>query len=519
METKHERSNRIALNMSYLYLRMLFTMGISLYVNRLVLNTLGVNDYGIYNVVGGLVALFTSLSSTLSISASRFMAYEIGLGSDLEHTKNVFSTVLNIHVLLAIGILIVAEIGGIWFVNFKMSIPVYSLYSANYVLQFSILTFMVNFISIPYSAVIIAHEKMNVFAFFAIIDVLLRLAVILVVPMFLSNGLIAYSFLLLIEAIIMRTLYGIYCSKRFSECVWKKTFVFSEAKKMFSYMSWTFYGATSYVLKEQGVNIIVNVFTTPLVNAARGVVTYVNGAISGFTSNIMAAINPQIIKSNAQHDYCYMQKLVLLGSRFSFFMFFVISFPIWLYADFILYFWLGQVPPYCVSFLKLILIYSWIETLFLSLHNGIMATGEIKYYQILYGSIQLLNLPVSYLLLRLGNPPEYTYILSIIISIILLFVNLYFAERLYNLSPVQYLKEVLVRVVFVVSACVLMALLIDKCLQDDLTVLKQVIGVLCNFISSLFFVLILGCSVGERAILFNKIRIIKDKVVNKCIGR
>ena len=314
-----ENNKRIAKNTLLLYVRMLFMMVVSLYTSRVILNALGVEDFGIYNVIGGIVAMFSVISNSLSASISRFITFELGKGNT-DRLKKIFATSVSIQIGLSMLVVIAAESVGLWFVNYKMVISPDRLVAANWVYQFTIFTFVVNLISVPYNAAIIAHEKMSAFAYISIIDALGRLGVASLVLISPIDNLIFYGFLSAFLAVLIRCLYGYYCKNNFEECNFKFSFDKLLFKEMFSFAGWNFIGATSGVFRTQGINVLINLFYGAVINAARGISVQVNTAVVSFSNNFMTALNPQITKSYAMGDLPYMHKLIFEGTKLSFYL-------------------------------------------------------------------------------------------------------------------------------------------------------------------------------------------------------
>ena len=312
-------NRKIAKNTLLLYFRMLLTMAVSLYTSRIILNTLGVEDFGIYNVVGGVVAMFSIISGSLSAAISRFITYELGR-EGYDRLKVIFSSAVTIQVILAFLICILAEVGGVWFLNTQMNIPVERVVAANWVLQCSIFTFMINLISIPYNAAIIAHERMKAFAYVSILEVVLKLLVAFALYIVIFDKLKVYAVLLLIVALIIRFVYAYYCKRHFKECTYRFIYDKEVLREMAGFAGWNLIGSSAGVLKDQGVNIVINLFCGTTVNAARGIAVQVNNATQSFVRNFMTALNPQITKSYASSDSEYLMKLLYKGSRLSFYM-------------------------------------------------------------------------------------------------------------------------------------------------------------------------------------------------------
>lgn len=387
MATTSANNKRIAKNTLLLYIRMLFLMAVNLYTSRVVLNVLGVEDFGIYNVVGGVVAMFSMLSGSLSAAITRFITYELGTG-DRESLKRIFSSAVTIQIGLAVLIILLAEAIGVWFLNIKMNIPDARIVAANWVFQFSILTFAINLISVPYNASIIAHERMSAFAYISILEAIGKLAIAFLIVVSPMDKLIFYAILMCAVALIVRFAYGIYCKRNFEECTYHFIFDKDLLKRMFGFAGWNFIGATSAVLRDQGGNVVINLFCGPAVNAARGIAFQVNNAVSGFVTNFMTALNPQITKSYAAGDRDYMMTLIYQGARLSFYMLLLLSLPVLINTHYILELWLKTVPEHAVLFVQLVLVFAMSESISHPLITAMLATGKIRNYQLVVGGLQ-----------------------------------------------------------------------------------------------------------------------------------
>jgi len=510
--TTTENNKRIARNTLLLYFRMLFLMIISLYTSRIVLNALGVEDFGIYNVAGGVVAMFSILSGSLSAAISRFITYELGKNNILK-LKVIFSSAITIQIGLGIVIVFFAETIGIWFLNTQMNIPIERMVAANWVLQFSIITFIINLISVPYNAVIIAHEKMSAFAYISIFEAIGKLLIAYLITISPIDKLIFYAILMCVVAIAIRLLYGYYCKRHFDECrfhfIWNKQIF----QQIFSFAGWNFIGASSAVLRDHGGNIIINLFCGPTVNAARGIAFQVNNAIQGFVSNFMTALNPQITKSYAVKNYTYMMTLIFQGARLSFYMLLLLSLPIIINTHYLLTLWLNTVPEHTVLFVRLVLIFAMSESISGPLITAMLATGNIRNYQIIVGGLQMLNLPISYILLSLGAIPETVLIVAVLISQCCLMARLYMLKKMIKLKIKDYLKKVYFNIITVS----IIAIILPICMQERLTenfinfLLSSLICMLCTYLSIYY----IGCSYEERKFIYNKFLILKSKITHK----
>ncbi len=453
--TSSQNNKRIAKNTLMLYFRMILTMLVSLYTSRVVLNTLGVEDYGIYNVVGGFVTMFGFLNSAMASATQRFLAFEIGK-RDHEQLRNVFSMSINIHFLIAFIIFILAETVGLWFVNTQLTIPAGRMGAAQWVYQFSILTMIVYMVSVPYNAMIIAHERMNVFAWISIAEVGLKLFIVFILQWFGFDKLKFYAVLTFCVSLIIRFIYGFYCSRQFKESRFRYFWDKSLFKTLASYAGWNLWGNLAAVLKGQGVNVLLNIFFGPVVNAARGIAYQVSGAINQFVANFQMAMNPQIIKSYAVNDLKYMHQLIFRGAKYSFFLLFTLSLPILLETEQILRLWLKIVPDYTVIFTRLVIINVLIDCISGPLMTAAQASGKIKRYQSVVGGLLILNLPISYLFLKFGFQPQVTIFVSIGISIIALFSRLKIISPLVSLNIMDYYKNVIFKIIPVIFIAVIL---------------------------------------------------------------
>ena len=510
MMSKHSANNkRIAKNTLLLYFRMLFLMVVSLYTSRVVLNALGVNDFGIYNVVGGVVAMFSMLSGSLSSAITRFITYELGTGNQ-DNLRKIFSSSVTIQIGLATLIVLLAEAVGIWFLNVKMNIPDARIVAANWVFQFSILTFAINLISVPYNASIIAHERMSAFAYISILEALGKLAIAYLITISPMDRLIFYALLMCVVALLIRLVYGYYCKKHFEECTYHLLWDKDLLKRMFGFAGWNFIGATSAVLRDQGGNIIINLFCGPAVNAARGIAFQVNNAISGFVTSFMTALNPQIIKSYATDNRDYMMDLIYQGARFSFYMLLILSLPVLVNTHYLLGLWLKIVPDHAVLFVQLVLLFAMSESISNPLVTAQHATGKIRDYQLIVGGLQMLNLPVSYVLLRMGMFPEVVIVVAIVISQCCLGARLLLLRGMIGLSIKTYAMKVYLNVLIVTMISAILPFFISKQLEESFlnSILLSFLAFICTGITIYY----IGCNKTERQFVLNKMYIIKNRL-------
>ena len=502
-------NKRIAKNTLMLYIRMLLIMAVNLYTSRVVLSALGVDDFGIYNVVGGLVAMFSVLSGSLSASITRFITYELGKGNE-ESLKKIFSSSVTIQIGLAFLIIILAEAVGVWFLNGKMNIPDNRIVAANWVFQLSVLTFVINLISVPYNASIIAHERMSAFAYISILEALGKLAIAFFITISPIDRLVFYAILMCFVALCIRFVYGIYCKRHFEECTYHFIFDTELLKQMFGFAGWNFIGASSAVLRDQGGNVVINLFCGPAVNAARGIAFQVGNAVNGFVSNFMTALNPQITKSYATGERDYMMTLIHQGARLSFYILLLISLPVLVNTSYILSFWLKTVPDHTELFVQLVLVFAMGESISNPLITAMLATGNIRNYQLIVGGLQMMNLPVSYILLRTGSFPEAVIIVAIIISQCCLAARLFMLRGMIGLSVKGYLKKVYINVLIVTVLSAIVPFLIASRLEDTFVnfVLLCCLSVACTGLTVYY----IGCNKTERQFVKNKIFAIRDKI-------
>ena len=509
MQNIAANNKRIAKNTLLLYFRMLFMMAVSLYTSRVVLNALGVEDFGIYNVVGGVVAMFSMLSGSLSSAITRFITYELGTGNQ-ENLKKIFSSSVTIQIGLAVLIIVLAEAVGVWFLNVKMNIPDARMAAANWVFQFSILTFAINLVSVPYNATIIAHERMSAFAYISILEAIGKLAIAFLIVISPIDKLIFYAILMCAVALVIRFAYGIYCKKHFEECTYHFIFDKELLKRMFGFAGWNFIGATSAVLRDQGGNVVINLFCGPAANAARGIAFQVNTAISGFVTNFITALNPQITKSYAAGDRKYMMTLIFQGARLSFYMLLLLSLPVLIDTHYILGLWLKIVPDHAVLFVQLVLVFAMSESISNPLITAMLATGHIRNYQLVVGGLQMMNLPVSYILLRMGMFPEVVIVVAIVISQCCLAARLLMLRGMIGLSVRKYMKKVYINVLVVTVIAAIFPFLLAISLDESFLnfILLCFVALICTGIT-IYYV---GCDKTERQFVLNKLHTIIDKI-------
>ena len=503
-------TKRIAKNTVALYFRMFLMMAIGLFTSRVVLQTLGVEDYGTYNVVGGVVSMFSLVSSSLSTSISRFITFELGRGNT-ERLNKVFSTAINVQLLLSLIVVVLMELVGVWFLNTQMNIPEGRMEAANWVFQLSIVSFVLGLLTVPYNASIIAHEDMGVFAYMSLLDAVLKLLIVYSLYISPFDKLISYAVLLFGVSLLMRSIYAIYCKRHYEECTYHFVNDKPLLKEMTGFAGWNFLGNGSWILNNQGVNILINIFFGVTLNAARGIASQVDNMVQGFVGNFMTALNPQITKSYAAGNLDYMHKLVFAGAKFSFFMMMFFVIPICLETKLILHLWLGEnVPDYAPVFVQLTLLCSMCVIIGNTLITSIFATGKIKNYELVMGLMALSNFPLVWIAFQLGASPVAAYVIYLCIYFVMIFVRLYMVKDMIQMSAKAYMKEVFLRVLIVGIASLLLPFLIT-CVQED-SVLRFLEVGFVSVISSLSFIWLVGMK-GEEKIFV--ISFIKRKLSSK----
>jgi len=502
-------NKRIAKNTLLLYARMLLLLVVSLYTSRIVLATLGVDDYGLYNVVGGIVVMFTFISKAMGNSTSRYITFALGKGDKIE-LNNVVGVSFFIHWVLAVIILFLAETVGLWFLYNKMVIPEARMTAAFWVYQFSVVSCMASIICVPFISMIIAHEKMGAFAFISILDAVLKLLIVYLIQISPFDKLILYAALLLGVLILDCLIYIVYCHRHFEEARHITIQKTGLVKQMTSFAVWSLVGNLSYVCYTQGLNLLLNVFFGPAVNAARGVAVQVEGVINGFVTNFQTAINPQITKSYAADETGRVRELLFLSSRFSFYLLLILSLPVFIEAPAILRLWLVEVPDHTVNFIRLLILIMMAQ----SLHNPVSmiksATGRIQTYQLVIGGILLSIVPISYFVLKMGAQSEIVFIVHLTVQLVAQTIAVLMTKNDIGLSFRLYLKDVILKVLFVTLLASIIPLALYLYIPDSL--LNMVIVLVISLMSVISSVLFIGMNKQERLFVLEKVsKIIRKK--------
>ena len=487
---------------------MIFTMFVGLYTSRVVLNTLGATDFGLYNVVGGFVYMFTFINSAMAGATQRYLTFELGRG-DFNRLQKVFSTSINVHLIISLIILIAAETLGLWFVYNYLTIPEDRFNAALWVYQASILSTIIMMLSVPYNAAIIAHERMSAFAYISVLEVVLKLVIVYALTVSEADKLILYAVLMLLVQILIRLIYGWYCGKHFPETKYSIIFDKKLIREMTGFAGWSLFGNLAAVTFTQGVNVVLNMFFGPAVNAARGIAVQVQTAIKGFCQNFQTALNPQITKTYATGEYQYMHRLIFMSTKFSYFLLLMISLPVMLEADTILTWWLKTVPEHTVSFVRLVLVASMIDATANSLMQGASATGKIKIYQSVIGSILLMILPVSYVTLKLGGQPESVFVVQIIIFAVAQIIRIVIIRPMIHLSLREYFTKAVIPILTVTLVSVVIPVIIYVFLDSGIC--RFFVICIVSLLSVGFAILFLGLNHSERKFLYGKIHAIAYK--------
>lgn len=495
MASVAENNKRIAKNTVFLYIRMLFIMLVTLFTSRVVLNTLGVEDFGIFNVVGGIVVMMNVVNGAMTVSTQRYLTFELGK-KDFEQFNKTFGMCMNIFILLCVLILVLGETVGLWFVNRYLVIPDDRVCAANWVYQFALLSCMCSQIVNPYNATIIAHERMNIYAYIGIIEVILKLAIVYMLLVIPADRLIVYGILTFVSTLVVTLLYRWYCIRTFKETKYRFYWDSKLFKQLASYSGWNLFGSLSGVAKGQGLNILINIFFGPAVNASRGIAYQLYGAVNSFFSSFYTAVRPQITKYYAEGNKADMFKLVFNSSKMSFFLILLISLPLALEAPFIINLWLGQLPEYVVPFVRIIVMISAIDSMSTPLMTAIHATGDNKLYQFVVGMIMIMTLPISYIFLKLGYSPNSVFIVSLVLSIISLFARLAIAHSKLELPFKSYTIQVVLRSLLVAVFAFIPPFLVYYFTETNWG--SVIATCIVSVLSCVFFAFYIGLNSSER---------------------
>lgn len=501
-------SKRIAKNTIMLYFRQAVIMFVSLYTVRIVLQVLGAEDYGVYNVIAGVVSLFSFIAGTMATATQRYFSYDLGKG-DQEHLQKTFSVTFQIYLILILVVLLLTETIGLWFVRNKLVIPENRLHSAIVVFHFSIATFVVSLITSPYMALIVSHEKMNVYAYVSLLEALLKIVMVVLLKYIVIDKLVLYSFLLFSISCLITSIYRFYCRKHFPESKLKVIKDFEYLKEIISYSGWNLFGSIAYVIKTQGLNILLNLYFGTLVNAAKGIATQVDNAVISFANNFATAMNPQIVKTYAADEKEKSIEIVYWGSKCCYFLVLIFALPLILEMSYVMKIWLKNPPQFAVLFTQLTLL----DAMFESINNPsktlIQATGKIKWYQIIVGGTKILLLPICLSFFAMGASAYYSYVVSIVITIISSFLRYIMIGKVTEFPISVFLKKVYFPCIFVSITSGIVPFIIRFYLDESF--LRFLIVGFSSVIFSVLCMFFIGFNKGERELIFSKI---KEKVQN-----
>lgn len=502
-------NKRIAKNTLYLYLRMIVTIIVNLIAVRVLWKILGVDDYGIYSLVGGIVWLFTFLSSSMVGATQRYLSYELGRG-DREMLNKTFSISMKVHYWLALILVVVGESVGVWFIN-TLNIPPDRMVAANWVYQCSIASFVMTILSVPYNASIVAHEKMNVYGWLGILEVVLKLVIIFIAGWVSSDHLIAYTVLLFLVTALMRVICGVYCKRKFEECTVRPYKDPQLRKELIGFGKWTMLGVAGFSLRDYGMGIVLNLFFNVAVNAARGMANQVGNVITGFASNFTMAMNPQITKRYAMGEYGEMFKLIFAGGKYSMLLMGVVVVPLIIKMEAVLTLWLGSLTDYVVGFTRLALVVALVECVASPIVTALQATGKIRLFQILISILMISTFPAAWIFLKLGYSPYSVYYIILGSSVLGIALRLYLLHRLITFSYSKYIVTTYFRSVPSIILTFVLAWLARSWFADSF--IGLVLFAASCVAVYIVIVLTIGLDRAERTLVLEKAgNILKNKI-------
>lgn len=497
-------NKRIAKNTVYLYIRTLVSMIVSLYTSRKILEALGVEDFGIMSVVGGVISLMAFINGSMSVATQRYLTFELGRGSESQYNK-VFNIAVYVHAIMAFIVLVVAETVGLWFVNTHLNIPESRMVAANWIYQATILSALLGIIQTPYNASVVSHEHMHICAYVGLGETFARLMIVVALLYYPYDRLAVWGFALFAVQLTVSIYYRVYCSRKFDDCrlsfrMWDTGLL----KSMLGFTGWNMFGTIAWTLKDQGGSVLLNIFGGPVYNAARGVSSQVTGAVRGLIGGFQTAVNPQLTKTYASGDTDVTCSLLCKSSKISFFLMLIVSVPVLFEIDYILGIWLVEVPPMAALFTRLVILESLLDTLGGPMITSLMATGRIKWYQIVVGTILLLNIPVAYLMLKSGSHIATPLVVSVVFMILGNASRLMFCRKMIGLSLSRYIHEVILPIGMVSVLSLIPGLYILHSLEQGWLRLIITTALSVAVIATTAFSL--GLSQVERAFIIGMIR-------------
>lgn len=502
-ENLQSNSKRIARNTMLLYVRMFITMAIGLFTSRIILNALGVSDFGLYNVASSVVTMFSFLTTTLASGTQRFLSYAIGQHDD-EHTIRVFANAVTLHVLLAIVILILSETIGLWYLYNKLVVDDGRFTAALWCYHLSVVAAIINIIQIPFNSALIAHEKMDIYAYMSIFDVSFKLLSAFLITVVSSDRLIFYSIFVLIGSALTTIIYNWYCQRHYVECRLRMGYDKMIFRDMLSFSGWNMFGCAAVMGQTTGVNLVVNAFCGTIVNGARSVAFQVNAMVMKFIENFQVALNPQIIKSYVVRDIETMETIAIRGAYLSSYLFLFLAIPLFIECDFVVDLWLGHIPQYVVPFIQIVLVESLFKTMSNPAITVIHATGQMKMNQLTSGLIQLAALPLCYFLFKSGFDPVFTIALCVTPWVVVIPVRLYWCHKYSGMSIKRFTLNVVVRVILLSILMFLPPFVVHMVFPVAGIVRFLVVGTV-SVITSILVIYFLGLEKSVKTSVRNKI--------------
>lgn len=492
---------------------MLLSTVVSLYTSRIVLQTLGVEDYGIYGVVGGVVAMFSFLNSTMAGATSRFLTFEMGKGNK-ERLKDTFSSALIIHIGIALLVLILAETVGLWFLNNKLVIPEGRMEAAHWVFQFSVLGMFVGFTQVPYNATIIAHEKMDIYAYIELLHVFLKLGIVYLLVIGNFDKLILYALLTLVVNVIIAMIYRIYCIRHYEESKFKWNWDKEIMKPMFRYSGWEILGHFGFTFRTQGINIVLNMFFGAAINAAANLATTVQSVLMMFTNNVTIAIKPQIIKRYASGQLNEMSNLIYTSIKLNLFIVLIVSIPVICCMDYILTLWLKNVPEYCAVLCKIMLCSNIISAISHIVYAGIQATGDLKITSILRNILYISTPIVTYIIFRFAEvPPTLAYIVILASQVLLAITDILILNYKIETTNLKYIFSILIKISFSVIVILFANHYIKNLVNNQLLKLVTILFTTIVILLIEFYIIVLNK--GEKELICKTIKDVYNKTIKK----
>lgn len=495
------QNKRIAKNTIFMYIRMAITMCIGLYTSRVVLQALGVEDFGLYNVIGGIVSMFTILNSAMVNTTSRFITVYLAKGDGLEVCR-IFNMSSLVHIVIAVLVVLFAETIGLWYLENKLVVPEGRMFAAHWLYQLSILSAVFSILYVPYNAAIVAHEKMGVFAFIQIADSVMKLIIVLLLAYSPIDKLIFYATLLTILSIADLCVYFVYCKRHFAET--KIMFYWNNSvfKEMMGFAGWAVVGNFSSFFYTQGINLLLNAFCGPAVNAARGIAVQVESVVRQFASNVQVAINPQILKSYSVGDMNRMYTLVMASSRYCFYLLFILSLPIFIETDFLLKIWLADVPEHTTNFVRLILSIVLLDAFINPMFTANLASGKLKIYNLSVCSVSYLFMIITYMAIRFTLVPESVFICLLVSTIIGVIIRIFVLHKQIGLNPKMFISSVIHKVFMVVIPSLILPLVLHISMNYGFT--RFIVVSITSVISVLCTVYFFGINKHEREFVVSK---------------